>query len=183
MKLALPPRPRHQIKRSITEHPPAGRKHHHLHPHHRRKDRGERAPLSAAPSLQKLRGSVELPRSEAVTPSQMSQDGSRRTSMLRPSAERAAVLAATAGAAEEQQARTDREKAALQTECVRPYRSRVPPSILFYLFSRFCMIDEGDPGAFSSLSSIYARSSTPPLDGSTRRTTRCWKSSAFYRVL
>ncbi|KAI0383859.1 hypothetical protein F5Y04DRAFT_22727 [Hypomontagnella monticulosa] len=81
-----PQRPRHQIKRSITElsSPIKLPRYHHLH-HSQRKDRDndDHAPLSASPMLHLPRGSLELPRSEGTTPSAHS-DSNLRISMLNP---------------------------------------------------------------------------------------------------
>jgi hypothetical protein len=60
-----PHRPGHQLRRSITEQPPP-LKHHRVHQylHRRHHERDGRTPLSAGPEV---RGSLELPRTEAVT--------------------------------------------------------------------------------------------------------------------
>ncbi|XXG94598.1 rRNA-processing protein cgr1 [Hypoxylon texense] len=90
-----PQRPRHQVKRSITElklpryhhlH------HHHNHHHHQRKDR-ENDALSAGPMLQLPRGPVELPRSEGATPS--AAFDINRASMLSSASEDVAYSTAT----------------------------------------------------------------------------------------
>ncbi|KAI1779930.1 hypothetical protein F4818DRAFT_401092 [Hypoxylon cercidicola] len=78
-----PQRPRHQVKRSITELKLP--RYHHLHHHHQRKDRDNDA-LSAGPMLQLPRGPVELPRSEGATPS-AAFDTNLRTSMLSSASE------------------------------------------------------------------------------------------------
>ncbi|KAI1385087.1 uncharacterized protein F4822DRAFT_417255 [Hypoxylon trugodes] len=78
-----PPRPRHQIRRSITElsSPIKLPRYHHLH--HLRKDRDndDHTPMSAGPMLHLTRGSFELPRSEGTTPYANSESG-LRISML-----------------------------------------------------------------------------------------------------
>ncbi|KAI0842022.1 hypothetical protein F5Y06DRAFT_292845 [Hypoxylon sp. FL0890] len=70
--LTSPQRPRHQVKRSITEisSPIKLPRYHHLHHLHQRKDRDndDHNPLSVTPMLQIPRSSVELPRSEGTTP-------------------------------------------------------------------------------------------------------------------
>ncbi|OTA82811.1 hypothetical protein M434DRAFT_84437 [Hypoxylon sp. CO27-5] len=79
--LTSPQRPRHQVKRSITEisSPIKLPRYHHLHHLHQRKDRDndDHTPLSTAPLLQLPRGSVELPRSEGTTPYATSESGLR----------------------------------------------------------------------------------------------------------
>ncbi|KAI0394022.1 hypothetical protein F5Y17DRAFT_429644 [Xylariaceae sp. FL0594] len=61
-----PRQPGHQLRRSITEQPPPSR-HHRVHQylHRRHLDRDERLSLSAG---SELRGSLELPRTEGLTP-------------------------------------------------------------------------------------------------------------------
>ncbi|KAI1764783.1 hypothetical protein GGR53DRAFT_492568 [Hypoxylon sp. FL1150] len=89
-----PQRPRHQVKRSITELKLP--RYHHLHHHHPRKDRDNDA-LSAGPMLQLPRGPVELPRSEGATPSAAFD---ARTSMMGSASED--VLYSTASATPQQ---------------------------------------------------------------------------------
>lgn len=62
-----PHRPGHQLRRSITEQPTPF-KHHRVHQylHRRHHERDDRIPLSAGPET---RDSLELPRTEAATPS------------------------------------------------------------------------------------------------------------------
>ncbi|KAI1459038.1 hypothetical protein F4805DRAFT_98981 [Annulohypoxylon moriforme] len=75
-----PQRPRHQVKRSITElsSPIKLPRYHHLH-HLQRKDRDndDQPPLSASIMLHLPRGSFDLPRSEGATPSVNSESGLR----------------------------------------------------------------------------------------------------------
>ncbi|KAI0898275.1 hypothetical protein F4806DRAFT_457771 [Annulohypoxylon nitens] len=79
-----PQRPRHQVKRSITElsSPIKLPRYHHLH-HLQRKDRDndDQPPLSASIMLHLPRGSFDLPRSEGATPSTNSESA-LRISML-----------------------------------------------------------------------------------------------------
>ncbi|KAI1096281.1 hypothetical protein F5B19DRAFT_438594 [Rostrohypoxylon terebratum] len=79
-----PQRPRHQVKRSITElsSPIKLPRYHHLH-HLQRKDRDndDQPPLSASIMLHLPRGSFDLPRSEGATPSANSESA-LRISML-----------------------------------------------------------------------------------------------------
>ncbi|KAF7564043.1 hypothetical protein G7046_g21 [Stylonectria norvegica] len=76
---------RHQIRRSITEVAPPDKpsRHHHHRQLHLRKDRHheERAPQSASANLYPYRTSIDMPRSEGVTP-MMSPDQSRRPSIM-----------------------------------------------------------------------------------------------------
>ncbi|KAH8676292.1 hypothetical protein BX600DRAFT_198801 [Xylariales sp. PMI_506] len=96
-KPLAPSRPHHRISRSITETsaPRLHRHHHLLHHHHqqqqqqqqqqrRHQDRFDRVPQSAGPILPlPMRGSLDLPRSEGVTPYMLSSaEQSRRTSIL-----------------------------------------------------------------------------------------------------
>ncbi|KAI2468055.1 hypothetical protein F4781DRAFT_399753 [Annulohypoxylon bovei var. microspora] len=87
---ASPQRPRHQVKRSITElsSPVKLPRYHHLHHIHQRKDRDndDQPPLSASIMLHLPRGSFELPRSEGATPSANSESG-LRISMLNSATE------------------------------------------------------------------------------------------------
>lgn len=102
-KASSPNRARHQIHRSITEltspvrmgkhnqhHIHTSHHHHHRMSHHKR-DRSRddsdeiSIPLSAAPVLQyQPRGSLEVPRSEGVTPAALSANPSRAGSILIP---------------------------------------------------------------------------------------------------
>ncbi|KAI1107487.1 hypothetical protein F4804DRAFT_297165 [Jackrogersella minutella] len=87
-------RPRHQVKRSITElsSPIKLSRYHHLPHLHQRKDRendDHSSPFLASPMLQLPRGSFELPRSEGATPSANSESG-LRISMLNSTFEDAA---------------------------------------------------------------------------------------------
>ncbi|KAI0021449.1 hypothetical protein F4780DRAFT_770164 [Xylariomycetidae sp. FL0641] len=91
VKTTTPKRPRHQVRRSISEtSPPVKRSlHHHLHHHHlhhHHSQRKDRAPLSAAPIP---RGSLEMPRSEGVTPAPLA-DASQRLDMFLPKNDEAA---------------------------------------------------------------------------------------------
>ncbi|KAL7629397.1 hypothetical protein AAE478_000917 [Parahypoxylon ruwenzoriense] len=83
-----PQRPRHQVRRSITElsSPIKLPRYHHLH--HLRKDRDhdDHAPSPTNPTFHLPRGSLELPRSESATPYANSESG-LRTSMLNPAPE------------------------------------------------------------------------------------------------
>ncbi|OTB06634.1 hypothetical protein M426DRAFT_318689 [Hypoxylon sp. CI-4A] len=85
-----PSRPRHQVRRSITElsSPIKLPRHHHLHHLHQRRDRDndEPTPMSASTLLQLPRGSFELPRSEGTTPYAKSESG-LRISMMSPVSE------------------------------------------------------------------------------------------------
>ncbi|KAI1382129.1 hypothetical protein F4677DRAFT_400974 [Hypoxylon crocopeplum] len=85
-----PQRPRHQVKRSITElsSPIKLPRYHHLHHLHHRKDRDndDHTFLSSSPMLHLSRGSLELPRSEGATPYANSESG-LRISMLNSTAE------------------------------------------------------------------------------------------------
>ncbi|KAI5866891.1 hypothetical protein GGS23DRAFT_593624 [Durotheca rogersii] len=86
-----PPRPRHQVRRSITDlsSPIKLPRYHHLH--HLRKDRdhGDRASSPAGSALRLSRASLDLPRPEAST-SHLNSEPSPRTSMLAPPPEDAA---------------------------------------------------------------------------------------------
>ncbi|KAI1415965.1 hypothetical protein F5Y13DRAFT_140663 [Hypoxylon sp. FL1857] len=89
--LTSPQRPRHQVKRSITEisSPIKLPRYHHLHHLHQRKDRDndDHTPMSAAPMLQlPPRGSLELPRSEGTTPYANPESG-LRFGMLNPASD------------------------------------------------------------------------------------------------
>ncbi|KAI1336824.1 hypothetical protein F5Y15DRAFT_418640 [Xylariaceae sp. FL0016] len=78
-------RPRHQVKRSLTElSPPTSKasRHYHLHHHRKDRDRDDRPAISATPTLHMPRGSIDLPRSEGVTPVGIPSDTSRRLDML-----------------------------------------------------------------------------------------------------
>ncbi|ETS86424.1 hypothetical protein PFICI_00252 [Pestalotiopsis fici W106-1] len=93
-KAAHPLRPRHRMSRSITETNASRVQRHHGHQllhrrHHQDRHIDHRIPQSAIPTLQMPpRGSLDLPRSEGVTPYLLSSaEQSRRTSMLPPGAE------------------------------------------------------------------------------------------------
>ncbi|KAI6643699.1 hypothetical protein MCOR14_001837 [Pyricularia oryzae] len=83
-------RPRHQIKRSITELSAPIRKHRHSHSLSRRNDDKASIPQSAAPMMQlgqqpgmlQARPSYDGPRSEGVTPYNLSPNPSRRPSIM-----------------------------------------------------------------------------------------------------
>ncbi|KAI0135462.1 hypothetical protein F4814DRAFT_401269 [Daldinia grandis] len=116
-----PQRPRHQVRRSITElsSPIKQPRHHHLHHLHQRKDRDsdDHTPQSANPMLLHLpRGSFELPRSEGTTP-YASSEANLRIGMLNPSSDdtirstKPTVLVPTP-ITEEELAREQREKVA-----------------------------------------------------------------------
>ncbi|ORY66389.1 uncharacterized protein BCR38DRAFT_484025 [Pseudomassariella vexata] len=123
-KHASPAR-RHQLSRSITElsAPIRLHRHHQLHHqlHQRRqpsRDDGTLQPVSL--TIQSPRASLDLPRSEGVTPYTMSTDQSRRTSMLPPGAEELGALAAAAVvASRERQLHEERSQAASRTAGLR----------------------------------------------------------------
>ncbi|KAK8048916.1 hypothetical protein PG994_010646 [Apiospora phragmitis] len=120
-----PRRPQHRMSRSITDASApikqrAGHQHHHLpHLHQRRhqRDRNDRVPQSAAPTLQMpARASLDLPRSEGVTPYMLSSaEQSRRASMLLQGTEDIGTLATAAAAVREKQLQAERERAASRT--------------------------------------------------------------------
>ncbi|KAK8139736.1 hypothetical protein PG984_000859 [Apiospora sp. TS-2023a] len=122
---ASPRRPQHRMSRSITDASAPtkqrhGHQHHHLpHLHQRRhpRDRSDRAPQSAAPTLQMpARASLDYPRSEGVTPYLLSSaEQSRRASMLLQGNEDIGTLATAAAAVREKQLQVDRERAASRT--------------------------------------------------------------------
>lgn len=96
---SYPQRPRHQISRSITE-TNASRLHRHqghhlLHRRHQNRHSEHRSPQSAVPYLEMPpRGSLELPRSEGVTPYLLSSaEQSRRASIMPPGAEDVGTMA------------------------------------------------------------------------------------------
>lgn len=115
-----PQRPRHQVKRSITELKLP--RYHHLHHHHHRKDRDNDA-LSAGPMLQLPRGPVELPRSEGATPS-ATFDINRRTSMLSSASED--VMHSTASA-------TPQQPLITQEELLREQKEKAASRIAFVI--------------------------------------------------
>jgi hypothetical protein len=81
-KTASPPRPKHQIHRSITETSfpiPKRHHHHHIHLHHKDKDSKDKDSLRSSQP-------VEDTKSEGVSPDN-SREHSRRTSLLPVSAE------------------------------------------------------------------------------------------------
>ncbi|KAI1487454.1 hypothetical protein F5X96DRAFT_149054 [Biscogniauxia mediterranea] len=82
-----PQRPQHQINRSASElsSPIKLPRHHPLH-QRRERDRDDRASLSANPAIPLPRDSLDLPRSEGVTPG-ATTDTSRRLDMFLPGAE------------------------------------------------------------------------------------------------
>ena len=83
----------------------------HQHHHH-----GQRRYLDPNDRDAPLRASLDLPRSEGVTPYRMnSAEHSRRTSMLPAGAEDIGTLAAAAAAIREKQLREERARAALRT--------------------------------------------------------------------
>ncbi|KAK6954466.1 hypothetical protein Daesc_004433 [Daldinia eschscholtzii] len=89
MTTSPPQRPRHQIRRSITElsSPIKLPRYHHLH--HQRKDRDndDHTPQPASPMhLHLPRGSFELPRSEGTTP-YANPEANLKISMLNPSSD------------------------------------------------------------------------------------------------
>lgn len=91
-----PLQPRHQITRSVTETNTSKlHRHHHLLSRRHQDRHTDRTPPPTVPYLQMpLRGSLELPRSEGVTPYVLSSaEQSRRTSMLPSSAEDVGALA------------------------------------------------------------------------------------------
>ncbi|KAI0482927.1 hypothetical protein GGR56DRAFT_214486 [Xylariaceae sp. FL0804] len=90
-----PQRPRHQVKRSITEvsPPPKSHRHHRLHARRKERDRDQRLPWSAGSSIHLPRGSLDMPRSEGVTPS---TDIRRRSDLLQYGAEQAENATRTA---------------------------------------------------------------------------------------
>ncbi|KAK8872873.1 hypothetical protein PGQ11_003387 [Apiospora arundinis] len=122
---ASPRRPQHRMSRSITDASAPtkqrhGHQHHHLpHLHQRRnqRDRNDRVPQSAAPTLQMpARASLDFPRSEGVTPYMLSSaEQSRRASMLFQGTEDIGTLATAAAAVREKQLQTERERAASRT--------------------------------------------------------------------
>ncbi|KAK6221303.1 hypothetical protein LQW54_001401 [Pestalotiopsis sp. IQ-011] len=96
---SYPQRPRHQISRSITE-TNASRLHRHqghhlLHTRHQNRHSEHRSPQSAVPYLEMPpRGSLELPRSEGVTPYLLSSaEQSRRASIMPPGADDIGTMA------------------------------------------------------------------------------------------
>ncbi|KAK6843566.1 hypothetical protein PG987_004426 [Apiospora arundinis] len=122
---ASPRRPQHRMSRSITDASAPtkqrhGHQHHHLpHLHQRRnqRDRNDRVPQSAAPTLQMpARASLDFPRSEGVTPYMLSSaEQSRRASMLFQGTEDIGTLATAAAAVREKQLQTEKERAASRT--------------------------------------------------------------------
>src|ERR1700712_5272199 len=103
-KQISPQRPGYQLSRSISEASPPLKHHRHQnHLHQRRhQDRNsDRLPQAAVLALQMpLRGSLDLPRSEGVTPYLLSSaEQSRRASMLPPGAEEIGPLALAQAAA------------------------------------------------------------------------------------
>ena len=83
----------------------------HHHHHH-----GQRRHLDPNDRDVPLRASLDLPRSEGVTPYRMSSaEHSRRTSMLPVGAEDIGTLAAAAAAIREKQLREERARAASRT--------------------------------------------------------------------
>ncbi|KAI1500083.1 hypothetical protein F5X99DRAFT_387597 [Biscogniauxia marginata] len=117
-----PQRPRHQIKRSASElsSPIKLPRHHHLH-RRRERDRDDRSSLPANPVINLPRGSLDLPRSEGVTPG-ATTDTSRRTDMFLPGAEDAANYA---GASTAQQPSRSKEE---QVQSQRQRQRRKPTS-------------------------------------------------------
>ncbi|KAI1859870.1 hypothetical protein JX265_010319 [Neoarthrinium moseri] len=117
---AHPLRPRHRMSRSVTEtSAPRLHRHHNLLPQRRHQDRtADRLPQSAVPALQlPMRGSLDLPRSEGVTPYLVSSaEQSRRASALPPGAEEIGANAPDAAHMNtEMQAQRRREQAASRT--------------------------------------------------------------------
>ncbi|KAK7952096.1 uncharacterized protein PG986_007824 [Apiospora aurea] len=124
---ASPRRPGHRMSRSITDASAPtkhrhGHQHYHLpHLHQRRsqRDRSDRVPQSAAPTLQMpARASLDIPfpRSEGVTPYILSSaEQSRRASMLLQGNEDIGTLATAAAAVKEKQLRVERDRAASRT--------------------------------------------------------------------
>ncbi|KAK8056919.1 hypothetical protein PG993_002146 [Apiospora rasikravindrae] len=122
---ASPRRPGHRMSRSITDASAPtkqrhGHQHHHLpHLHHRRsqRDRNDRVPQSAAPTLQMpARASLDITRSEGVTPYVLSSaEQSHRASMVLQRNEDIGTLATAAAAVKEKQLRMERDRAASRT--------------------------------------------------------------------
>lgn len=131
-KHTSPQRPGYQLSRSISEASPPLKHHRHQNRLHQRRhqDRNsDRLPPFAATTLQMpLRGSLDLPRSEGVTPYLLSSaEQSRRASMLPPGAEEVGPLAvAQAVASQEKQQLAERRQAALRTAYVCVCVIRVP---------------------------------------------------------
>lgn len=112
-KQLSPQRPRHRVSRSITEVTSPIR----LHRNSRRyQDQNDLGPQSLASNLRLSRASLDLPRSESVTPHLVSPNQSRRASMLPSAAEEIGALAAAAAAAsKERELQLERERSALRT--------------------------------------------------------------------
>ncbi|KAI5927752.1 hypothetical protein F4810DRAFT_279926 [Camillea tinctor] len=117
-----PQRPQHEIKRSASElsSPIKLSRHQPLH-HRRERSRDDRAslPLPANPLIPLSRGSVDLPRSEGVTPG-ATTDTSRRLDMFLPGAEDAgnhagAPMAHQPSQSKEEQIQGQRRKPASST--------------------------------------------------------------------
>lgn len=127
---AYPQRPRHQISRSVTETPSISKLRHSLLLQRRHHDRNsEQPPQGSFPILTMPgRGSLDLPRSEGVTPYMMSSaEQSRRASVLPSGAEDVGILAVGSTAATkekpaerpvEKQMQAGSQKVALRTAYV-----------------------------------------------------------------
>jgi hypothetical protein len=121
-KPSSPYRPRHQIHRSITELSSPIRLHRQHNPKERQSD--ERVLVSAHPTLQQTRSSLDLTRSEGVTPN-MTPNGSRRASVMIPGGEESrAVLTppnpAPRKMSKEEELRGERSKAVSRATWVDP---------------------------------------------------------------
>ncbi|KAH8196883.1 hypothetical protein TruAng_008965 [Truncatella angustata] len=114
-------RPRHRLSRSVTETNTSKLHRHHGHYllQRRHQDRNsDRNPQSAAPSLEMPpRGSLDLPRSEGMTPYMLSSaEQSRRASMLPSGAEEiGATILQTTTTSREKRIQVQREQAAQRT--------------------------------------------------------------------
>ncbi|KAI8632360.1 hypothetical protein F5Y19DRAFT_361691 [Xylariaceae sp. FL1651] len=119
--ITSPQRPGNQLRRSITEQsPPAKQSRVHQYLHRKDRDRDDRLPLSANPPV---RSSLDLPRSEAVTPSTAS-DTDRKPTMVFWAGENAPVTTEAATNPhrlhnKNEKAREQKDKAAMATASLR----------------------------------------------------------------
>ena len=177
---ASPARPQHRMSRSITDASAPtkqrhGHQHHHLpHLHQRRnqRDRNDRVPQSAVPTLQiPARASLDLPRSEGVTPYMLSSaEQSRRASMLFQGGEDIGTLAMAAAAVREKQLQVERARAASRTAYVTNMMMKII-AVLVDIVANFTAI-----GGSRSLSPISIHSRPTRCAVSMIHTMLSWKS-------
>jgi hypothetical protein len=120
-----PQRPRHQISRSVTETPSIPKLRHSLLLQRRHHDRNSESNFPTIPMPP--RGSLDIPRSEGVTPYMLSSaEQSRRASVLPSGAEDVGILTVDSTVApREKQMQAESGKAALRTAYVSATPGRI----------------------------------------------------------